>query len=79
MLNICVFQRVILNKITVGSVKENIFTAYIILLGYKRPCLISSLVFFVCLRIYFVLGLYKRNLDSLKKSPTYFIEYGLLL
>lgn len=42
------------------------------------PNFFTSFCLFV-LRIYFALGLYKGNLDSLKKSPTYFIENGLLL
>lgn len=72
MLNVFVFQRVISNEITTRSIKENIFTAYIILLGYKT--MLNFFTSFFCLRIYFALGLYKGKLDSLKKSSTYFIE-----
>lgn len=80
-LNVFVFRRMISNKSTTGSIKENMCTAYtcILLLEYKRQCLISSLVvfcLFVCfLRIYFALGLSKGNHASLKKIPyCYFIE-----
>lgn len=76
-LNVFVFRRVISNKSTTRSIKENTFTAHILLLEYKGPCLISSLVFVFCffLRIYFALGLSEGNHGSLKKIPyCYFIE-----